>query len=169
MKFFFKNILFFFIFTFLIQTSYAEQKFKFVNIDLIIKETKIGSQMLDKINKLDQSNIQKLNSFEEELKKIEKDIKLKKNILSDLQFENEVNDLKVKISDYNKKKDLMVKKLNEIKKKELQIFFEKINPIVQDYMSINSIEMLFNSKNIFMGNKNSDLTNQLIDEINNKI
>ena len=169
MKFFFKNILFFFIFTFLIQTSYAEQKFKFVNIDLIIKETKIGSQMLDKINKLDQSNIQKLNSFEEELKKIEKDIKLKKNILSDLQFENEVNDLKVKISDYNKKKDLMVKKLNEIKKKELQIFFEKINPIVQDYMTINSIEMLFNSKNIFMGNKNSDLTKQLIDEINNKI
>ncbi len=169
MKFFFKNILFFFIFIFLIQSSYAEQKFKFVNIDLIIKETKIGSQMLDKINQLDQSNIQKLNSFEKELKKIEKDIKLKKNILSDLQFENEVNDLKVKISDYNKKKDLMVKKLKEIKKKELQIFFEKINPIVQDYMTINSIEMLFNSKNIFMGNKNSDLTKQLIDEINNKI
>ena len=55
------------------------------------------------------------------------------------------------------------------KKKELQVFFEKINPIVQNYMNINSIEMLFNSKNIFMGNKNSDLTKQLIDEINNKI
>ena len=55
------------------------------------------------------------------------------------------------------------------KKKELQVFFEKINPIVQNYMNINSIEMLFNSKNIFMGNKNSDLTKQLIEEINNKI
>ena len=55
--------------------------------------------MLDKINKLDQINITKLNFFEDELKKIENDIKLKKNILSDLQFENEVNDLKVKITE----------------------------------------------------------------------
>ena len=169
MNFFLKNILTFCIFILLIQPSYSEQKLKFVNIDLIIKETKIGSQMLDKINKLDQTNINRLNSFEAELKKLEKDIKLKKNILSDLQFEKEVNDLKIKIADYNKKKDLMVKKLNETKKKELQVFFEKINPIVQNYMNINSIEMLFNSKNIFMGNKNSDLTKQLIDEINNKI
>ncbi len=169
MNFFIKNILFFFIFVFIIQPTYADQKFKFANIDLIIKETKIGKQMLDKINNIDQTNIDKLNSFEEELKKIENDIKLKKNILSDSQFEKEVNDLKIKIAEYNKEKDLMVKKLNKIKKKELQVFFEKINPIVQNYMNTNSIEMLFNSKNIFMGNKNSDLTQQLIDEINNKI
>tara|TARA_X000000368_G_C22968808_1_gene684458 strand:- start:398 stop:907 length:510 start_codon:yes stop_codon:yes gene_type:complete len=169
MNFLSKKILVFFIFIFLIQPSYAEQKFKFVNIDLIIKETNIGSEMLDKINKLDQTNIKKLNSFEQELKKIENDIKSKKNILSDLQYEKEVNDFKVKVANYNKEKDLMVKKLNETKKKELQVFFKKINPIVQNYMNTNSIEMLFNSKNIFMGNKNSDLTNQLIDEINNKI
>ena len=169
MNFFIKNILFLFIFVFIIQPTYADQKLKFANIDLIIKETKIGKQMLDKINNIDQTNIDKLNSFEEELKKIENDIKLKKNILSDSQFEKEVNDLKIKIAEYNKEKDLMVKKLNKIKKKELQVFFEKINPIVQNYMNTNSIEMLFNSKNIFMGNKNSDLTQQLIDEINNKI
>ncbi len=54
------------------------------------------------------------------------------------------------------------------KKKNFNFFFEKIKPIVQNYMNVNSIEMLFNSKNIFMGNKNSDLTKQLIDEINNK-
>ena len=125
--------------------------------------------MLEKINKLDQVNIEKLKSFEEELKQIESDIKLKKNILSETQFEKEVNDLKVKIADYNKEKDLMVKKFSDTKKKELKVFFEKINPIVQNYMKVNSIEILFNSKNIFMGNKKSDLTKQLIDEINNKI
>ena len=169
MNFFFKNILIVFIFIFLIQNSNAENNFKFLNIDLIIKGTKIGNEMLSKIDKIDKTNIKKLNSFEVELKKIENNIKLKKNVLSDLQFEKEVNDLKVKIAEYNKEKNLMVKKLNEIKKKELQIFFEKINPIIQNYMNKNSIEMLFNSKNIFMGNKNSDLTEKLIDEINSKI
>ena len=169
MNFFSKNIFVFLIFIFLIQSSHAEVKYKYINIDTIIKETKIGSQMLDKINKLDQVNIEKLKSFEEELKQIESDIKLKKNILSETQFEKEVNDLKAKIAEYNKEKDLMVKKFSDTKKKELKVFFEKINPIVQNYMKVNSIEILFNSKNIFMGNKNSDLTKQLIDEINNKI
>ena len=32
-----------------------------------------------------------------------------------------------------------------------------------------SIDMIFNSKNVFMGNKNSDITELIIDEINNKI
>ena len=73
--------------------------------------------MLDKINKLDQVNIEKLKSFEEELKQIESDIKLKKNILSETQFEKEVNDLKAKIAEYNKEKDLMVKKFSDTKKK----------------------------------------------------
>ena len=63
----------------------------------------------------------------------------------------------------------MVKKLNDFKKDELKNFFDKINPIIQNYLDQNSIDMLLNSKNIFMGNKNSDLTNQIIDEINKKL
>ena len=56
----------------------------------------------------------------------------------------------------------MVKNFNDIKKKELKIFFDMINPVVQNYMNEKSIDILFNSNHIFMGNKNSDLTNQLI-------
>ena len=63
----------------------------------------------------------------------------------------------------------MVTNLKEIKNKELKVFFEKINPIVQNYMNEKSIDILFNSNNIYMGNKNSDLTNELIEEINKKL
>ena len=63
----------------------------------------------------------------------------------------------------------MVKKLNDFKKDELKNFFDKVNPIIQNYLDQNSIDMLLNSKNIFMGNKNSDLTKQIIDEINKKL
>ena len=151
------------------QISKAEQILKYANIDQIIKETKIGNKMIKKINNLDQENIKKLNSYEEELKNIENEIKLKKNIISEQELEKEVNDLKKKIANFNKEKNLMVKNFNDIKKKELKIFFDMINPVVQNYMNEKSIDILFNSKNIFMGNKNSDLTNQLIEEINNKV
>ena len=169
MKFFFKIIIIFLFSLSVFQISKAEQILKYANIDQIIKETKIGNKMIKKINNLDQENIKKLNSYEEELKNIENEIKLKKNIISEQEFEKEVNDLKKKIADFNKEKNLMVKNFNDIKKKELKIFFDLINPVVQNYMNEKSIDILFNSKNIFMGNKNSDLTNQLIEEINNKV
>tara|TARA_Y100000996_G_scaffold405318_1_gene380350 strand:- start:177 stop:692 length:516 start_codon:yes stop_codon:yes gene_type:complete len=151
------------------QISKAEQILKYANIDQVIKETNIGNKMITKINKLDKENINKLNTFEEELKSIENEIKLKKNIISEQELEKEVNDLKKKIAVFNKEKNLMVQNFNDIKKKELKIFFDRINPIVQNYMNEKSIDILFNSNHIFMGNKNSDLTKQLIEEINSKI
>ena len=168
MKLFFK---YFFILSFsllIFQISKAEQILKYANIDQVIKETKVGSNMISKINEIDKANIKKLNIYEEELKSIENEIKLKKNIISDQEFEKEVNNLKKKVANFNNEKNLMVKNFNEIKKKELQIFFDIINPIVQNYMNEQSIDILFNSNHIFMGNKNSDLTKQLIDEINKK-
>ena len=164
----FKLFLIVLFFLSIFQISKAEQILKYANIDQVIKETEIGNKMINKINELDQANIKKLNSYEEELKSIENEIKLKKNIISEQELEKEVNDLKKKIADFNKEKNLMVKNFNDIKKKELKIFFDKINPVVQNYMNEKSIDILFNSNHIFMGNKNSDLTKQLIDEINNK-
>ena len=125
--------------------------------------------MINKINEIDKKNIEKLNSFEKELKSIENEIKLKKNIISEQQFEKEINDLKIKIAEFNKEKNSMVKDLSDIKNKELKIFFDTINPIVQNYMNEKSIDILFNSNNIYIGNKKSDLTKQLIEEINSKL
>ena len=63
----------------------------------------------------------------------------------------------------------MIKNFNNIKKKKFKILFDTINPIVQNYMDENSIDIIFNSKNIYIGNKKSDLTRVLIEEINNNI
>ena len=63
----------------------------------------------------------------------------------------------------------MVKEFSDLKKNELEALFDKINPIIQNYMKENSIEILMNSKNIFIGNINSDLTQVLINEINSKV
>ena len=56
----------------------AEQSVKFVNIDLLVNKTKIGNQMLDKISTLDKENIDKLKSFETQIKEKQEEIKLKK-------------------------------------------------------------------------------------------
>ena len=158
-----------FLYLFLIIPLKADEKFRFANIDIIIKKTNYGMEMLNKLNQIDKNNISKLKSFEEEIIKTENEIKLKKNIVSENELNKEINELNVKINNYKQEKDKLVKSFNEIKSKELKIFFSKINPIIQNYMKVNSINILFNSKDIIMGNKNSDLTNLLIKEINSKI
>ena len=63
----------------------------------------------------------------------------------------------------------MVDNFKITKSQELDNLFKIINPVIQDYMKVNSIGILLNSKNIFMGRKEIDLTQQLIKEIDNKI
>ena len=44
-----------------------------------------------------------------------------------------------------------------------------INPIIEDYMSKNSITIVIDKKNVYIANKDSDITNNLIEIINKKI
>ena len=150
-------------------SAYAEQNVKFADIDLIVQNSEIGKKILNKIEKKNKSNIEKLNSFQKLLKEKEDEIKIKKNIISEEEFKKEVESLKSQLTDFNNKKDLMVKDFSDFKNSEIKALFAKINPIIQNYMNENSIEILINSKNIFIGSIKSDLTQVLINEINSKI
>ena len=166
MRFFFKAFIYLILFLNFCNISNAEQSVKFVNIDLLVNETKIGKQILNKINRLDKENIAKLKSFEKQIKETQEEIKLKKNIISEIEFEKEISNLNKTILDFNNQKKNMVEELTNIKNDELNLFFENIKPVVQNYMNENSIDMIVNSKNIFMGNNKSDITTDLIEKIN---
>ena len=166
MKTFFKVCIYLILFLNFCKISNAEQSVKFVNIDLLVNDTKIGNQMLEKIKNLDKENIEKLKFFEKQIKETQEEIKLKKNVISEIEFKKEVNKLNKKILDFDNQKKKMVEELSNTKNKELNLFFENIKPIIQNYMNDNSIDMIINSKNIFMGDKNSDITTDLIEKIN---
>ena len=55
------------------------------------------------------------------------------------------------------------------KKKELENIFKKIGPIINNYMEENSVSVLFDSKNIFMGSKKSNLTEDILNRINKEL
>jgi Skp family chaperone for outer membrane proteins len=60
----------------------------------------------------------------------------------------------------------MVTEFNKFKEKEINNLFKKINPIIENYMNTNSIKILLDRKNVFIGSVDSDLTNVLVKEIN---
>ena len=167
----FNKIIFFLLFSqLLFNNSYSvEQNLKFVDVDSIIENTNIGKNILNKLNQIDQNNLKKLKEFEDELKNQENQIKSKKNLVSDDELKKQIDNLNLKFADYKKIKNDMITALSETKNNEFKNFFKIINPIIQNYMNENSIQIILNSKNIFIGNKNSDLTQTLIDLINKKL
>ena len=84
-------------------------------------------------------------------------------------MEKELVILKDKITEFNKTKDQLVLKFENKRNKEINEFFLKINPIIQNYMNENSIDILLERKNVFIGKNDSDITNIIIKLINNNL
>ena len=156
------------LFFLIISTTFANSndKVSFIDIDFILKNSNLGKSILNEIENLNKKNIDELRNKENELKKIEEEIKSKKNILSEEEFKKEVDSLKETVKKYRIYKDGLVKDFEQNKNKKLNFFFKKVNPIIQKFMDKNSIDILLDRKNIFIGKKNSDITNQIIQELN---
>ena len=148
--------------------AHSNDKVSFINLDLLIQQTNIGKLILKDIEQINKKNIENLKIKESELKSIEDDIKKKKNIISKDEFENEVIRLRQNIKKFKNYKNKLVSEIENKKNNDINEFFTKVNPIIQNYMDNNSIDILLERKNVFMSKNSSDITEKLIIEINKK-
>ena len=147
----------------------SEDKIAFIDLDLVLKKSKIGQSYLLKINKKNEENIKNLKSKEDVLKKIEDGIKKKQNILSKEELDKEIFSLQEKIKKFRSDKDKIVLEFNKMKNESLNNFFNQVNPIIQNFMDENSIDILIERKNIFIGKKNSDITDTIVKKIDSTL
>ena len=165
-----KKFLSIFFFTILINNiAYAKEKIVFFDVNVLLNQTNIGIKTLNIVNDLNDQNIKKLKNNEKKLKDQENEIKKKQNIISSEELNKEIELLNINFRNFRTEKDNMVNNYKKIKEKEFNNFFEKINPIIQNYMNENSIDILIERKNVFLGKISSDITKNLVLEINNKI
>lgn len=158
-----------FIILFQINTLSSNENIVFLDVDYVIKNSNVGKNALEKINQQDKKNLNNLKKKNSELQKLELELKNKKNIISEDAFQLEVNNLKEKINDYKNEKNIMVNDLNKFKNDEIGKVFDQISPIISQYMKKNSINIVFDSKNIFIGSSSSDITKIILEEINKQL
>ena len=161
----FLRFLFLIFFILFSQKVFAENKIVFIDIDFLMKNSNIGKLSLKKLEELNNKNVNLLKGNEKELKEKENTLLQKKNIISKEEFENEIKILKTQINEFKTNKDNMVKDFNTLKVKELNTVLEKFNKKIQEYMSQNSIDIVLNKNNIFIGKVTSDITNDILIEI----
>ena len=146
----------------------SDDKIAFINIDSVVKKSNLGKSIIINLEIMDKKNIEFLKKNEIKLKDEEKKIREKINIISKEELDKELNLLKKKINNLNSKKNEMVKNFQNEKNSQLNNFFKKINPIIQNYMDDQSINVLLDKKNIYIGKSTSDITENIIKLINEK-
>jgi len=169
MFYFYRLICIIFISFIFLNSAISKENIAFVNIDYLIQNSNIGKKLLLEINNKDKKNLDNLKKKNKILEELESSIKKKKNIISDEAYNKEVISFKKKLQEFNKEKNKIVKEFNDFRKNELEKIFKQINPIINVYMEENSVSILFDSKNIFMGAKNLNLTEDILKKINKEL
>ena len=164
-----KKILFLIFFLINSSYSFAEENIVYVDINKIINESKVGKSLNDQLKLINDKNIEEFKNTEASLKAEEKDILKQKNILKEEEFNLKVNKLREKYESYNQKKqnkNIDLRKLRDIAANKI---LTNVNEILRDYSIKNSISMIIDKKNIVIGKTDLDITNDILDLLNNKI
>ena len=164
-----KKFIFFFIFFIFINNSFAENKIVFLDVTFLLNQSIAGQNLNKKLTEINNKNVAEFKKIESNIKKEDDDLLKKKNILSEDEYKKEVTLLKEK---YKSFKSLMSKKnsnLNKLKDESAKIILDNINEVLSEYSEKNSILMVVEKKSIVIGKSDLNITNDILELLNNKI
>ncbi len=154
---------------FSITTSKSSEKIVIIDFEYIINNSERGKLIFKDLNSKRDENIKNLKLDEKKLKDEENDIKLKKEIISKDELNNKLLSLNKNIKKFQEKKKIMEKELNKIKNEKMNDFINQINSVLESYMKDQSLDIMLNTKNILIGKKTINKTDDILKLINEKI
>ena len=164
-----KYLTFIIVFFFLQNSHLLAEKIVYLNMEIIMKTSKVGKSIIKKINETNEKNLSKFKKIEEDLKNDEQDLIAKKNILSEEEFKKKFDLLKKKINDYKILRQNSIKDITTKRRNASSEFFKKINPILGKYATDNDISFILQKKNIIMGKTEFDITKDILKIVDNEI
>ena len=160
------------IFFFLISLSHVsseEQKIVYLNIDKIMQQSSAGKSIKKQLENIYNKNLEKFKINDEILKTKEKKIIAQKNILSQEDFEKEISSLKSEIIKFQREQVKARDNLNKLRVSASNKLIVELSPILKEYAENNSISLILQKKNIVMGKKEIEITDEILSITNKKI
>ena len=164
-----KKILIIFFFLTISTKAQSNDIIAYMDIDYVFKNSNLGKKIIFNLNKQNKKNLLDLKKKEDKLVKIEKDLVEKKKFLSKVEFDNKLADLKSNIKLFRAEKDELVKSFERKKNDEIKIFFKKVNPILEKFMTDNSIKIIIDKKNVLIAKEALDVTMNINTLINQEL
>jgi len=147
----------------------ADEKTSYVDVDYILSNSLAGKSLLETLKKEEKLKIENFKVSDDNFKDKERKILAKKNLITNDEINKELNSLQIEFQSYRKNKMNEIKKFKAKRNRNILNFIKLINPIIENYMTENSISILLDKKNIFIASKDYDITKNLITLIDNKI
>ena len=167
MKILLSSILFFFLF--LNNQAFSEQKIAFIDMDRVISSSKSGSSILKQLTDLNNKNLKFLKNEEKKFQEKETKLISQKNIISETDFENKVNELKSEIKNYNQTRTKMLKDFSKLKIENTNNLLKLINPILVKFSDDKEIAIILQKKNLVVAKTQLDITDEIIKIINAEV
>ena len=149
-------------------TFNSKAQIAYIDINLILNTSKVGKSLNLFIKKIEDDDLTRYKLIETELIKKEKEIISQQNILKKEQFQSKLTKLSTEIQKYRSDKKMSSEKLNKIRFDKTKEILEVLNPIITKYVDSNAISIVLPKKNIIVGKKNLDITEQIITLLDNK-
>ena len=148
---------------------FAENKIAYLDLDFILSNTNIGKLTLEKLEKIEKKKNNELQIEGKKLKEEENKILASRAIITEEQLKKNISEFQIKIQKYTKDKSEQIKSLKKNRNTEIINLLNLINPIIKTYMDDNSISIVIDKKNIYIGDTTYDITKNLIEIINKKL
>ena len=153
---------------FLSNSSYANN-IAFIDLNYIINKSIIGKNVINKLEDINNKNLNLLKKEQTLLNKERDEIEKTKNIISEEELNKKILILNQKLQEFNKKQDLMSAEFKDLRKLEMKNLLDKINPIIEKYMLDNNIDLMLKKENIYISKNDFDVSKKLIELINKNI
>ena len=141
----------------------------FVDLNKIMSQSKIGSSILNQLNQINSKNLKSFQDQKKKLKEQETVLISQKNILSKKDFETKVKKLKMEVKIYNENRDEIINSFNKLKIDNTNKLLKMINVLLVKYSEEKSISLILNKKDLVIGKKELDITNEIIKIVNNNL
>ena len=157
------------IFLFFTNQVFSEQKIAFIDMDKVISTSKSGSSILKQLTDLKKKNLKFLKDEEIKFKEKEKKLISQKNIISETDFKNKVNELKSEIKSYNQNRNKILADFNKLKIDNTNNLLKLINPILAKFSNDKEIAIILQKKDLVVAKSELDITDEVIKIVNSEV
>ena len=161
-----RHLLVIFLFCFQFSTVKANPNIVYLDVQFIIDNSDLGIFYKNKVNKIKDEKKIELSIKEKKIKEKEEDINNKKNILKEEELKKNISELKNLVNEYKVVRNDVSKFLINEKKKYSEVILENLNPILTNYADKNNINLILEKKNILVGAKVLDITQNILNLLN---
>ena len=157
-----RKIFFFLIIFFQIFLSKSYSQIVYLDVQYIIDNSELGKFYKSKIQKIQEKNSNDIKIEKTLIKKKENEINNQKNILKKEEIDNKIKEINKLLKNYKSNLQKFNNEIIDNKKKYSEKILTVLNPILTSYVEKNKINLVIEKKNVLVGIKTLDITNQIM-------